>query len=94
MALVRTFRALELVHELPGEEVSDDGVIAGLVVLPPFLALLINRQAIEVELLVRRLFGHPVHLFMHTVKEEPQKFLGVLLAVSRKLGRHMGYRHF
>jgi len=43
-----TLVALQTIHQLSGEQVSDDGVVSLEIVLPPVLALFFNREIIKI----------------------------------------------
>lgn len=88
VAFVVAFLAFDFTAKLSLEQVSDYRIVPRREILTPLLTLLVNWQLITVNLLVFRLLLNTVQLIVHTVQEEAEELLGVLLAVAAELPRH------
>ena len=82
VALILADPTFEFVHELAGEEIRNNRVVPCLVVLPPFFALLVDWEIVEIEFLIWRLLRHSVELFVNPIQKEAKELLRVLLPVS------------
>jgi hypothetical protein len=83
---VTTGSTLKTTTKLSLKQVCYDRIVARLEVTGPLLALLIDRQLIAVDLLVRWLDLNTVQLVVYAVEKETEELLRVLLAVTKELG--------